>query len=132
MPNDASETYFYEGENGTVMAHLTVVNHGILPAKNIVVMRNGSEAARIYLLEGGLYRSSDIEVHCENNITYASDTHNNSDLQPCMVNLTLIYEGNVVDKISTLPPYGNTCTDILLIIAAPILMLVKNKRKNRH
>ena len=140
MRYDPSETYWYEGENGT-MGQLVIVNKGILPAKDIIVMDNGTEVRHIRVLRGGTYQYVDVRIHCRlnrshENSTYWNDTSYDygygNESPPCDVNISLVYGGDVVDRITQLQPYQSTCEDIFLIMGAPAILLTKKMRKKRE
>jgi hypothetical protein len=130
--DDRSWTYYYGSENGTV-ASLGIANNGIFPAKDIDIMENGTKLSHVDLLRGGTYRLVDVKINCEKNEsyeneTYLNDTYYDEEL-PCEVNITLLYNGNVSDEIEVLYPYENECTDTILIIMAPLMLVNKKMRK---
>ena len=132
MADDPSETY-YSGDLYNATVHIGVVNKGLLPANNITIVDNGVVIYRITTLGGGTYQYVNVKINCTINETEGNRTNGDYENHPsrCPANISLVYEGRVVDRISELPEYQNTCTDIFLIIGAPTILLTKNMRKRK-
>ncbi len=116
--------------NNTAMASLGVVNYGILPAKEIQIAESGRVVYNISVLEGGKVLKFNLPIEC--NYSCSHYDQNESDIYGpscCETNLSLIYEGRTVDRITTIYSDRNTCTDVLLILSAPLALLI---RKRKH
>ena len=133
MADDPTKTYYNEYAYYET-AHLGVVNKGLLPARNITIMENGFEVCHIKALKGGSYIYVDVRIHCLFNETEENRTYDDYDYYPssCHTNITLVYEGRVVDRITRLSPYQSTCDSIFLIMGAPAILLTKKMRKKRE
>ncbi len=127
---DSSTPNFYYISNDTAAADLSVVNYGILPARDIYVVDNGSTIYHIGVLKGGETTEFDVDIHCRYNCSYADEDYDIYGPSCCETNLTLVYEGRVVDRISVIYAERNTCGDAILIAFVPLVFLLKKTKRS--